>query len=87
MHQTTPNVEEIFLAALEIEGPEARSSYLDQACGDPELRRHVERLLALDARASGFLKPPAAPPTITVESPRLSWPPTRRQAASWTLRP
>src|SRR5690242_1006374 len=66
MHQTTPNVEEIFLAALEIEEPEARSSYLDEACGDPELRRHVERLLALDARASGFLAAPAPMPTATV---------------------
>jgi serine/threonine-protein kinase len=72
MHQTTPNVEEIFLAALEIEGPEARSAYLGEVCGDPELRRHVERLLALDARASGFLGSPAAPPPITVESPSLS---------------
>ncbi len=72
MHQTAPNVEEIFLAALEIEGPEARSSYLDKVCGDTELRRHVERLLALDARASGFLESPASAPTITVESPRLS---------------
>jgi serine/threonine protein kinase/WD40 repeat protein len=62
MHQTAPNVEEIFLAALEIEGPEARSSYLDEVCGDTDLRRHVERLLALDARASGFLECPASPP-------------------------
>src|SRR5262249_1289122 len=54
------------------EGPEARSSYLDKVCGDPELRRHVERLLALDARASGFLESPASTPTLTVESPSLS---------------
>src|SRR5947209_18404568 len=71
-HQTAPNVEAIFLAALEIERPEARSSYLDRVCGDAELRRHVERLLALDARAGGFLESPASTPTITVESPRLS---------------
>ncbi|QDV39561.1 serine/threonine-protein kinase [Tautonia plasticadhaerens] len=69
MHQTAPNAEEIFLAALEIEGAEARSSYLDEVCGDPELRRHVEHLLALDARASGFLEPPASTPTLTVEAP------------------
>jgi len=71
-HQTAPNVEEIFLAALEIEEPAARSSYLDKVCGDAELRRHVERLLALDARASGFLASPAPTPTITVGSSRLS---------------
>jgi serine/threonine-protein kinase len=73
MHpKTAPNVEEIFLAALEIEGQEARSSYLDKVCGDAELRRHVERLLALDAQAGSFLAPPASRPTITVESSRLA---------------
>jgi serine/threonine protein kinase len=72
MQQPNPNVEEIFFAALEIEGREARSAYLDEACGDPELRRHVERLLALDAQASGFLESPAAPTTITVEAPSLA---------------
>jgi serine/threonine protein kinase/TolA-binding protein len=68
MHQTAPNVEEIFLAALEIEGPEARSSYLDRVCGDPGLRHHVERLLALDARAHGFLESPASPLPATADS-------------------
>src|SRR3954470_11111324 len=72
MQQTSPNVEEIFLAALEIEGPEVRSSFLENACGDPDLRRHVERLLAFDARANGFLESPAEPPTLTIESPGLS---------------
>jgi serine/threonine protein kinase len=72
MHQPDPNVEAIFLAALELEGPEARSSYLDEVCGHTELRRHVERLLALDARASGFLESPAAPPTLTVEPTSLA---------------
>jgi serine/threonine-protein kinase len=71
-NQTAPNVEEIFLAALEIEEPGARSSYLDKVCRDAELRRLVEKLLALDARASGFLASPASTPTITVESPSLS---------------
>ena len=33
--------EEIFLAALEIEGLEARSSYLDKVCGDAELRERA----------------------------------------------
>src|SRR3954453_22098864 len=71
-HHSASNVEEIFLAALEIEEPEARSSYLDRVCGNAELRRHVEHLLALDARASGFLASPASTPTITAESPSLS---------------
>ena len=60
MHQAAPNVEEIFFAALELESPEARSAFLDEACGDPELRRRVEQLLALDARANDFLEAPAS---------------------------
>jgi serine/threonine protein kinase/tetratricopeptide (TPR) repeat protein len=72
MHHAAPNIEEIFSAALEIEGRDARSAFLDQACGDPELRRRVERLLARDAQASGFLESPVAPPTATAESPSLS---------------
>jgi serine/threonine-protein kinase len=65
MHRTAPNVEEIFLAALEIEDPKARLSYLDEVCGQTELRHQIERLLALDARAGGFLERPAATPTVT----------------------
>src|SRR4051812_29692011 len=66
MHQAAPNLEEIFSAALKLVGPDARSSYLDKACADPGLRRRVERLLALDAQASGFLEPPASTPTMTM---------------------
>jgi serine/threonine protein kinase/tetratricopeptide (TPR) repeat protein len=71
MHQAAPNIEEIFFAALDIEGRDARSAFLDQACVDPELRRRVERLLARDAQASNFLESSAAPPRVTVESPSL----------------
>src|SRR5690242_20193999 len=69
MHQAASKVEEIFCAALEIEGPEARSAYLDEVCDDRELRRRVERLLSLDARAGDFLESPAAPPTVTQDGP------------------
>jgi serine/threonine protein kinase/tetratricopeptide (TPR) repeat protein len=72
MNKAAPNIEEIFFAALEIKGRDARSAFLDEACGDPELRRRVERLLARDAQASGFLESPASTPTVTVESPSLS---------------
>jgi serine/threonine protein kinase/tetratricopeptide (TPR) repeat protein len=71
MHQETPNIEEIFFAALEIDDPDARSSFLEKACGDCDVRQRVERLLARDAQASGFLESPAAPPTLTVDSPSL----------------
>jgi serine/threonine protein kinase/tetratricopeptide (TPR) repeat protein len=65
MNQPAPGIEEIFFAALELEGPDARSSFLDKVCGDPALRQRVERLLAQDAQASGFLESPAPFPTAT----------------------
>ena len=48
-------IESIFLAALEQPTPEARASYLDAACPDPEVRRHVERLLAAHPQVGSFL--------------------------------
>ena len=37
----------VFLAALDIDDPQARAAYLERACaGDPGLRGQVERLLA-----------------------------------------
>jgi eukaryotic-like serine/threonine-protein kinase len=51
-------VEAIFDAALEQPTPEARASYLDAACPNPEVRRQVERLLAAQPRVGDFLKPP-----------------------------
>jgi eukaryotic-like serine/threonine-protein kinase len=60
MHRTAQSVEEIFSAALEIDDPDARSAYLDESCADPELRRRVEQLLAMDGQASRFLEAPAA---------------------------
>src|SRR5437763_12582630 len=66
MQQAAPSVEELFFAALELEGSEARSAFLDRHCGDPELRRRVEELLAGDAQGSDFLEAPASIPTVTV---------------------
>jgi serine/threonine protein kinase len=66
MQQVVPNVEEIFFGALELENPAARSTFLDRACGDAELRRRVERLLAHDGQASDFLEAPASTPTVSV---------------------
>ena len=55
-------VENVFLAALKKGSPEERAAYLESACqGDPELRRHIERLLDAHPMASGFLEPPARP--------------------------
>jgi serine/threonine-protein kinase len=65
MHQATSKAEEIFYAALEFDSPVARSAFLDRVCGEAELRRRVERLLALVPEASDFLEAPAPMPTAT----------------------
>src|SRR5262245_49510013 len=52
---------DIFIAALQQEGPARRQAYLDAACaGQPELRRQVEHLLRLYEGAGSFLEKPAA---------------------------
>src|SRR5690348_9840938 len=66
MPQSTPKADELFIAALELESPEARSAFLDRACGDTELRRRVEKLLAAAPAASDFLEAPAPMPTVAL---------------------
>ncbi len=60
---TTPDhdrVEELFLAALELE-PGKRAAFLDQACGrDETLLSEVRALLAAHEQAGGFIETPAA---------------------------
>jgi eukaryotic-like serine/threonine-protein kinase len=64
------NVDDIYLAALERESGEARSSYLDEACaGNPELRRRVERLLQAHASIGSFLEAPAQEIRATLDQP------------------
>ncbi len=51
----------IFLSALDISEPAARSAYLAQACGDDaQLRQHIEELIAAEAKLGGFLNRPHA---------------------------
>ncbi len=51
----------IFNEALDLDSPEDRAAYFDQACkGDAALRARVEELLAVHARASDFLEWPAS---------------------------
>src|SRR5262245_10884533 len=68
MHQTTSKAEEIFYAALELKSPGVRTAFLDKVCGEAELRRRVERLLALVPEASDFLEVPAASPSVTADA-------------------
>ncbi len=50
----------VFAEALDRTDPAERAAYLDGACrGNPELRRHVEELLAAHAGAGRFLEPAA----------------------------
>jgi tetratricopeptide (TPR) repeat protein/serine/threonine protein kinase len=66
---TSANEESVFAKALEIQEPDQRAAYLDQACaGSPGLRKNVESLLsAYDA--GQFLEAPAPAPIVTVDEP------------------
>ena len=60
MPSTDTQLMTVFSEALERTDPAARAAYLDGACrGNPELRRHVEELLAAHAGAGWFLEPAA----------------------------
>ena len=59
-------LESIFAAALDKRSEEDRSAYLDEACrDDPELRRHIDRLLCAQARAGNFLQNPGPGLSVT----------------------
>ncbi|HKB41249.1 MAG TPA: tetratricopeptide repeat protein, partial [Gemmataceae bacterium] len=56
MSQPKVDAKAIFLAALECEGPETLTRFLDEACGDDAaLRGRVEELLQANRDAGGFL--------------------------------
>ena len=50
-------LEGLFYQALELQ-PEARAHFLDQNCGDPELRKEVEALLQSADKTTDFLAQP-----------------------------
>src|SRR5262245_50571419 len=78
MADISPHLMTLFTAALERPpGPE-RASYLDGACGgDAALRAEVEALLAISARAGGFLEGPAKDAERTVDLPPAAEAPGR----------
>ena len=51
-------VNELYHGAWQREGEE-RARFLDEACGDPEIRREVESLLAIEPRDRSLLDHPA----------------------------
>src|SRR5690349_8327442 len=59
----------VFLAALDIADPAARSAYLDETCAaDPALRLRVEELLAAHAGPASFMARPAPDLTQPAET-------------------
>src|SRR5262245_53442839 len=56
MSEPRAEAKAIFLAALECEGADALTRFLDEACGaDAALRQRVEELLQADREAGSFL--------------------------------
>jgi hypothetical protein len=57
MSRDVPSPETVFARAIEIDSPEARATFLDQACGDdPGLRGEVEQLVRDHFRAGASWK-------------------------------
>jgi eukaryotic-like serine/threonine-protein kinase len=60
MTNPAPGLKSLFDKALELDSPEDRSAYLEDACvGNPALRAEVERLLRAHGKARDFLETPA----------------------------
>ena len=77
MNDPSP-LEAIFFAALEKGSPQERAAYLDEAsAGNPDLRWHVEKMLAAQARAGSFLEQPARSSGATVDKQPISEAPAR----------
>src|SRR5262245_6149517 len=63
----------IFLAALDISDPAQRAAYLERECGpNARLRRHIEELVAAEAKLGGFLAHPHAAIDVTEDQAPLS---------------
>ncbi len=61
MPDWNPEVNELFAKAIELESPDERQAFLDEACGDnANLRTGVEKLLKAHDDAGSFLNQPAA---------------------------
>ncbi|HUQ72210.1 MAG TPA: serine/threonine-protein kinase, partial [Planctomycetaceae bacterium] len=72
MEKQTPNIDDIYFAALGRESAAERSDYLEEACaGHPELRRRVERLLDAQPNVGSFLEAPAPEFSPTINRPQV----------------
>jgi len=69
----TPDVKTVFGRALEIDLPQERNAYLDEACREcPQVRAEVEELLRAHQKLGSFLKLPASSPGQTVQLPPIA---------------
>src|SRR5262245_24032133 len=69
MSRSLPDEEAIYKSARQLTTPEARSAFLEQACGgDQALRARVQALLRVEDEETGFLASPAID-MLTVEQP------------------
>jgi serine/threonine protein kinase/Leucine-rich repeat (LRR) protein len=69
MSDKHPELDTLFLAALEIESPAKRAAFLAQACGDNvSLRKEVEQLLRSHQQAGSFLEQPAPELAASLEA-------------------
>jgi tRNA A-37 threonylcarbamoyl transferase component Bud32 len=60
MNKNKPELDSLFLAALEIESPAECAEFLEKSCGgDQQLRAQVEQLLRSHREAGSFLEKPA----------------------------
>src|SRR5262249_30449289 len=58
-----PSIDSIFCSAIEIESPDERQAFVEQACGeDVDLKKQVERLLPPHSHGRSILDAPAANP-------------------------
>ena len=77
MSDPSPNPESVFAQMIEIDSPEKRAAFLEQACGhDPDLRREMEKLVSDHFKAGRFLESPAARCLATIEQPSAERPGT-----------
>src|SRR5437867_6494121 len=79
---------DIFVAALQKEGPAQRQAYLEQACAQrPALRQQVDNLLRLYEGAGSFLENPAARTPATGPVPDAAEPAALREASGAVIGP
>jgi hypothetical protein len=66
------NIDTILCHAVEIESPDDRQKYLDEACaGDVEIRQQIEQLIHNHFNAGSFLEAPAAA-VATIDMPPVT---------------